>query len=130
MPSIEIDFDVFKEITRLRETEQVTANDILRSLFKLKPKQNRNVSEVLGGRSWVVKEVTFPHGTEFSATYKGQEFKAVVDDGALLLKGKKYSSPSSAAVSITGNPVNGWNFWKCRLPGKQSWDIIEKYRNQ
>jgi len=130
MPNIEIDFDVFKEITRLRETEHMTPNDVLRNLFKLKSKQNKNIPDVSVGKSWVVKEVIFPHGTEFSAIYKGQEFKAIVDNGALLLKGKRFSSPSSAAVSITGNPVNGWVFWKCKLPGKQSWDIIEKYRNQ
>jgi hypothetical protein len=129
MPTIEIDFDVFKKITSLRETEQITPNDVLRELLNL-PKRNKNIIDVSAGKSWMVKGVSFPHGTEFSAIYKGQEYKAIVDNGALLIKNKRFFSPSLAAVSITGYPVNGWNFWKCKMPGKQNWDLIESYRNQ
>ena len=130
MYTVEIDFDVLKEITARRDSEYVTPNDVLRKLFKLKPKQNKKDSYATVGKPWVAKGVFFPHDTEFSAVYKGQEFDAIVNDGALVLNGKRFSSPSSAAVSITGNPVNGWIFWKCKLPGQQTWQIIEKYRNQ
>ena len=129
MPNIEIDFDVFKEITTRRDTEQVTPNDVLRKLFNLKSHQVKHISDIHAGKPWVVKGVTFPHNTEFLATYKGQNFHAVVNNGALVLNGKKFPSPSAAAVSITGNPVNGWIFWKCKLPGQQNWEVIEKYRN-
>ncbi len=128
MPSIEIDFDVFKAITICRSSEDVTPNDVLRELFKLKPNRDKTTSDLTAGKPWVVKGVHFPHGTEFSAVYKGQSFQAIVDNGALVLNGKNFSSPSSAAVSITGNPVNGWIFWKCKMPGKQNWEIIESYR--
>jgi hypothetical protein len=77
----------------------------------------------------MVKGVKFPHGTEFRATYKGQIFNGVVEDGALAVNGKRFSSPSAAAVAITGNPVNGWIFWECKMPGQTKWKTIKSYRN-
>ena len=130
MRTVEIDFDVFKEITLRRSTEDVTPNDVLREVFGLEPKRGGNGSGVPTGKPWVTKGVAFPHGTEFRATYKGQIFHAIVNDGALVLNGNRFSSPSAAAVSITGNPVNGWVFWECKMPGKQAWEIIKRYRNQ
>lgn len=47
-----------------------------------------------------------------------------VQSGALVVDGKPYDSPSAAAVAITGNAVNGWRFWECRLPGKSGWQLI------
>ena len=29
---------------------------------------------------------------------------------------------------ITGNPVNGWNFWQCRFPGQSAWQDIRSLR--
>ncbi|MCG2830393.1 MAG: hypothetical protein L6302_05020 [Desulfobacteraceae bacterium] len=130
MKTIEIDFDVFKEITLRRATEKVSHNDVLRELFGLEPKNSSDMSVATAGKSWVTKGVEFPHGTKFRATYKGQIFHATVEDGALVLNGKRFLSPSSAAVSITENPVNGWVFWECRLTENESWQIIKKYRNQ
>jgi len=129
MNSIEIDFDVFKEITNRRVSESVTPNDVLRKIFGLESKQNTNVTVPISGNPWVIKGVTFHHGTEFKATYKGREHHGIVDNGALDVKGKRFASPSAAAVSITRNSVNGWNFWECKMPGNQSWQLIESYRN-
>ena len=39
MQTIEIDFDVFKEITVRRKNEGITPNDVLRELFGLEPRQ-------------------------------------------------------------------------------------------
>lgn len=130
MKTIEIDFDVFKEITLRRTTEEVSHNDVLRELFGLKPKNSGDVSVATAEKPWVIKGVEFPNGTEFRATYKGQIFYATVEDGALVLNGNRFSSPSSAAISITGNSVNGWIFWECRLPGNESWQIMKKHRKQ
>ncbi|MEK6592447.1 MAG: DUF2924 domain-containing protein [Pseudomonadota bacterium] len=77
---------------------------------------------------WATKGVRFPAGTEFRANYKGQTHLARVESGALVLNGRRYDTPSSAAMSITGNPVNGWTFWGCRLPGQASWRIIKALR--
>ena len=77
----------------------------------------------------IVKNVRFPQGTDFRAFYKGQTHTARVEGGALMLaNGERFDSPSAAAISITGNSVNGWIFWECRLPGKSSWQRIDALR--
>jgi len=128
--TIEIDFEVFKEITNRRLTEEVTPNDVLRGLLNLPPrkKQANDESGKLGGAPWVTKNISFPHGTEFKAIYKGKEYSAVVNNGALELNGKRFSSPSAAAMSITNVPVNGWTFWKCKKPNQGSWKVMKEYR--
>ncbi|MBL7179144.1 MAG: hypothetical protein ABIK98_05595 [Pseudomonadota bacterium] len=80
-------------------------------------------------RPWVIKGVTFPHGTEFRSKYKGYFYYGKVFGGALVLKGKRFLSPSAAAVSITRNPVDGWVFWHCKLPGHSCWVNICEFKN-
>ena len=129
MRTIEVDFDVFKAITMRRASEDVSENDVLRELLGLPRKKSPphpQASAVPG--DWVTKGVRFPAGTEFRATYKGQTWLARVEGGALVLNDNRFDSPSAAAISITGNPVNGWNFWQCRLPGQASWQIIKALR--
>lgn len=77
---------------------------------------------------WVVDGVAFPNGTEFRGKYKGYCYYAQVCDGALMLNGKKFLSPSAAAVSITRNAVDGWLFWDCKLPGDSSWVSIYEFK--
>ena len=101
MQTIEIDFDVFKQITVRRKNESVTPNEVLRELFGLEPRQGPMPQEVQSGKPWVVKGVVFPHGTEFRKSYKGQMYHARIDNGSLLLNGKKFSSPSAAAMSAS-----------------------------
>lgn len=128
MHSIEIDFDVFKKLTLRRATEDVTYNDVLRELLGLNSTKPAHVEPhtVTGG--WFTKGVTFPEGTEFRASYKGQAYNGKVESGLLVVNGKRYDSPSAAAVAITGRPTNGWIFWECRLPGKTSWQMIKSFR--
>lgn len=130
MQTIEIDFDVFKEITARRKNEDITPNDVLRELFGLEPRQGPMTQKDQPGKPWVAKGVVFPHGTEFRSSYKGEMYYARVDNGSLVLNSKKFYSPSAAAVSITGNPVNGWIFWECKLPGKQNWQSINTLRGR
>jgi hypothetical protein len=55
-------------------------------------------------------------GSEFVKEYKGKTYKlkvVKVDRGAgFQLRGTIFSSPSSAAKSITKTEINGWRFWK------------------
>ncbi|MDA8412240.1 MAG: hypothetical protein M0023_00435 [Desulfobacteraceae bacterium] len=130
MTTIEIDFDVFKELTIRRTTETVTYNDVLREMLglnalKASPVITDNSSSA---GSWTTKGVTFPAGTEFRASYKGQTVTGKVESGMLLVNGKRFDSPSSAAGSITGTMVNGWIFWECRIPGKMNWQLIKSLR--
>lgn len=127
MQTIEIDFEVFKELTLRRKSEEETYNDVLRDLLKLSKDKGKH--DTLGsGSPWVSKNVVFPHGTDFRGVYKGQAYFGKVDNGALVINGERFTAPSAAAVSITNNSINGWNFWECKLPGQSKWIKINKLR--
>ena len=129
MRTIEVDFDVYKALTMRRPAEHVSENDVLRQILGLPTKREPSVeSAVPAPGDWVTKGVRFIAGTEFRAKHKGQIWLGRVEGGALVLNGKRYDTPSAAAVSITGNPVNGWTFWECRLPGQAGWRIIKSLR--
>lgn len=130
MQTIEIDFDVFKEITVRRKNENITPNEVLRELFGLGPREEPMAQKAQSGRPWVAKGVVFPHGTEFRGSHKGQMYYGKVDDGYFVLNDKKFSSPSPAAIEVTGTSVNGWRFWECKLPGRQNWQSINTLRDR
>jgi hypothetical protein len=108
----------------------MTENDVIRKLLglskaaKLSHPPNPEPSQL----PWVSKGVSFPNSTQFRAAYKGQQYTGAVENGALVVKGERYTSPSAAAVAITGNPVNGWRFWECLLPGESQWTLITNLR--
>jgi hypothetical protein len=132
MRTIEVDFDVYKALMMQRPAEDVTENDVLRKLLRL-PRRKAAPAPAPAGPGpgdWITKGVRFPEGTEFRAHYKGQTYLGRVESGALMLNGKPYDSPSSAAVSITGSAVNGWRFWEARLPGEAGWKMIESLRRR
>ena len=53
----------------------------------------------------------FPEGTQFRATYKRETFTASISEGAWRDdEGFVSTSPSDAAVKISGTKVNGWKF--------------------
>lgn len=131
MHSVEIDFEVFKQLTIRRHTEEVTYNDVIRELLGLEPASKSSApSDENDENDWIVKGVRFPVNTEFRAVYKGQLQTGKVENGVLVVNGKTYDSPSAAAISITGNSVNGWRFWECKLPGSANWKLIETVRKQ
>ena len=132
MPQIDIDFDVFKELTNRRPAEDVTYNDVIRDLLKLrKLTPKTSLGGANGGRPWVVSDTSFPVGSEFTADYKGETCSGFVKDGKLELSdGTKFTTPSAAAVHITGSNVNGWRFWKCKLPGASQFVLIERLRGK
>jgi hypothetical protein len=129
MPAIEVDFDVFKAITARRPREDVTANDVLRELLRLPPIEVTSRKQRPAPGDWVPKGVRVPAGSELRAHYKGQLHMAEVSSGALVLNGKRFDSPSAAAVSITTHPVNGWTFWEVRLPGQGRWTRLKDLRS-
>jgi hypothetical protein len=134
--TIEVDFDVYKALTLRRPTESVTENDVLRELLGLPPAAQSQPStlpssiahSVSEPGAWITKGVRFPAGTEFRAHYKGETHLARVQNGALVVNGQRYDTPSAAAMAITGSPVNGWMFWECRLPGRAAWQMIKALR--
>ena len=127
MVDINVDFEVFKELTIRRNSEDVTENEVIRELLGMK---NEKGTEINGehGIPWISKGVSFPHAAEFRTSYKGQQYFGSVQNGALVVNGKRYSSPSAAAFSITGSPVNGWCFWECLMPGTTKWKTATTFR--
>ena len=130
MNTIDVDFEVFKQLTIKRETEEVTYNDVIRDLLGLQTTKGEiaQAAKMDTNNDWVVKNVRFPEGTEFRATYKGRSHLGIVRSGELVVNGQSFNSPSAAAISITENSVNGWKFWECKFPGKSSWRLIETLR--
>jgi hypothetical protein len=127
---IEIDFDVFKELTNRRDHEGVSYNDVLRRILQL-PVPLFQMKEVTGDRPWRISGTTFPVGSEFAADYKGTSYTGAVKDGKLVLSdGFRSDTPSAAAVHVTGSATNGWRFWKCRLPGSSQFVPIERLRGK
>lgn len=129
MPTIEVDFDVFKALTARRPSEDISENDVIRQILGLPTKgpSPAQPAAVAPG-DWVTKGVRFPAGTEFRAAYKGQTYLGRVEGGSLVLSGKRFDTPSAAAMSITDSPVNGWTFWEARLPGQAGWKMIKTLR--
>ena len=131
MPQIEIDFEVFKHLTNLRSAESVTYNDVIREHFKLPPTAKPGKTAASSGKPWVVSDTSFPAGSEFIADYKGKTHSGIVRDGKLELSdGRKFTTPSAAAMGITTSNVNGWRFWKCKLPGASQFVLIERLRGK
>lgn len=128
MYSIEVDFDVYKQLTVRRVNEEMTYNDVVRELLGLGVVKTTVVDGAPPRNSeadWVIKNMRLPAGTECRATYKGQRFLAHVESAALVLPdGTRHKSPSSAAQAITKTSVNGWIFWECKLPGKSQWQRL------
>ena len=131
MPQIEIDFEVFKALTNRRATENVTYNDVIRDLLELPQPSRPAPSALNGSKPWVVSDTSFPAGTEFTADYKGKTYSGVVKDGKLELSdGHKFSTPSAAAMHVTQTNVNGWRFWRCKVPGSAQYVLVERLREK
>jgi hypothetical protein len=128
--SVPIDFEVFKALTARLKSPADTYNNVLRRELKLGETAITAVDSASPGRPWLVEGVTFPSGTEFRARYKRGTHVGRVEDGALVVNGERFTSPSPAAIAITGNSVNGWKFWECRRPGQTTWIGIDTLRKK
>jgi hypothetical protein len=126
MTTIEVDFDVFKELTVRRRTEATTYNDVIRELLRL-PLVSRDATPTVG-LGWVQKGVTFPNGTEFRATYKGATYLGKVVNELMIVNGNPVKSLSEAAHQITGTSINGWRFWFCRLPNAAGYVLADSLK--
>jgi len=126
MKQIEIDFDVYKMLTGMLETEETTYSDVIRRLAK---PPTQTLSQTVG-KSFLADGVEFPHGTDFRMRHKGQWFTARVLNGCLIVDGRRYSSVSKPACEITHTSVNGWKYWECRFPGHTDWQSIDTLRHR
>lgn len=124
---IEIDFEVFKQLTALRQSESDSYNAVIRRLLKLDTADD--FEQLLGGAGVWFNGVHFPDGTQFRATYKGQTFHASIANSHWTdSDGNIRTSPSEAAARITSTNINGWRFWHALLPGSSNWVRLDALR--
>jgi hypothetical protein len=124
MPTIDIDFEVFKVLTMRRISEADSYDDVIRRLLALpanppmaaNPKASNPASP-----PWVSKGVTFLEGSEFRANYKGEMVAAHVKNGRLMYGTGASSSLSHAARLVTNTSVDGWTFWEVKRPADIEW---------
>lgn len=114
--NIEIDFEVFQELTSKRKSEEDGYNEVIRRLLKL-PEKLGGMGSSPDNSGWVSKGYHFPEGTEFKAEFRGMEYFAAIKGGKFIYDGVSYSSFSGAAKAITGSQRNGWDFWSQKQPG-------------
>ncbi|MEE4213252.1 MAG: hypothetical protein V2I43_28745 [Parvularcula sp.] len=130
MAAVEIDFEVYKELTARRDTEDTTYNDVIRDLLGLEPKSDALGTPNDDVEGLELKGVFLPNGTLLRATYKGQTYSAEIENGAWIgSDGKQRNTPSEAACAITHNNVNGWRFWNAKRPNDARWRILGSLRS-
>lgn len=128
MQQIDIDFDVFKSLTALRESESHTFNDVLRALLKLpdvlRGEPSKTIQSLQDGR--LVGGRFLPNGTALRAAYKGAFRVAEIQDGNWVNEGGTvFKSASAAARGITNNSVNGLTFWEAKRPSDSGWLMLK-----
>ncbi|KUO56509.1 MAG: hypothetical protein APF78_09270 [Sphingomonadales bacterium BRH_c3] len=129
MATVEIDFDVYKELTARRATETTTYNDVIRELLEMDAEPELANSGEASSGGLEMKGVFLPNGTQLRVTYKGQTYTAEIKDGAWLgSDGVRRNSPSDAACAITQTNVNGWRFWKVKRPSDTRWQVLNALR--
>jgi hypothetical protein len=128
MVTIDVDFDVFKQLTMRRQSESDSYSDVVRRLLlsgEAPPPIPLSVS-----KGATFKGVHFPNCTQFRVTYKGRTHTAEIKDGEWVgADGEFRASPSEAAHAVTKTNVNGWRFWECKRPEDQQWHLIDRLRS-
>lgn len=124
------DFDFLSEPFSQQSSNKASQADFFEWPHDRGNVKQKSAENSVGSLPWVVENVSFPNGTEFRGKYKGCFYYGEVENGALIINGKKFSSLSAAAVVITRNPVDGWLFWDCKLPGEPSWMNVHKIKKR
>jgi hypothetical protein len=129
MATIEIDFDLFKELTLRRSSESETMSDVIRKALAATAPTRLDASKPPTAGGVVYSGVTFPEGTQFQATYKGRTYHAEIKNGSWVgSDGVVRRSPSDAATGVTNTNVNGWRFWRAKRPGDTSFRLMDLLR--
>jgi hypothetical protein len=135
MPTIEVDFETFKEITVRRPNEKVTEGDVVRAALGL-PTKNSGLDNVttrgIGGQFWYSEGVPFPMGTRLRHVYRGgKTAEAEITKDGVKIGAETFPGLSPAASFSAGHQANGWQFWEvCNSEGR--WvkaDILRQRRD-
>lgn len=127
MKTVEIDLEIHRLIEANRTSFDEPRLTILRRLLGLSSIPTEEQKQGPSGLN-LSDGVFLPDGTRFKRIYKGKEYQAEVRGGQIALDGKKYKSPSGAAMAITGSPVNGWRFWQVKKPEDSEWRLLDQIR--
>jgi len=138
---IEVDFDVFKELTARRDHEGHTYNDVLREMLGLdsiqEPEAPESPLQAAGDalsrpfhfKGFFSRGLHLPGGTLLRARYKQREYRAHIEGECWVDEnGREHTSPSAAAAAITGTNVNGLRFWEAKRPNDTAWRRLELLR--
>jgi hypothetical protein len=129
MFTIEIDFQLYRELTYLRQSEEESYADVIRKLLKLPPSPKTAATNPLA-KPWISEGVTFPSGTQFRGTRKGKTYTAEVDDGQLIAGGNPCAGLSPAVKAVTGKGENGWRFWEVKRPADPDFIPVDQLRKK
>jgi len=134
---IDIDIDVHKAIEAERRDFTETDNSVLRRLLGIEDDDLASVS-AKEKRAWCGKGhsagLWLPHGTDLRLRYNTTNLEGVVDDGALVFNGERFSSPSGVRQLCRTRKgevphLNGKTIIDARLPGSSEWvrlDALEE----
>ena len=127
--NIEIDFDVFKALTGLRESERDSYNTVIRRLLKLPDEPTiPDSASAQNGKMWKFGGGSLPVGTILRGKYKGVGYQAELTEHSIRLNGVDYDTPSKAAMAISKSSVNGWIFWEFQNPNVGGWSPLAACR--
>lgn len=129
MPTMKVSEETLRRIDdHAIPYEDNSREDVIKRLLaKAENDRNGRGGHTESPADLVTRAGRIPHGSDLRATYKGKEYHARVDDGSIVWNGRRFGSPSKAAVAVirsTGSDrttENGWRFWEIRLPNQEEW---------
>jgi hypothetical protein len=103
---------------QLRQQQKLEWLELIGKEMELIERDDERPGRSAGRRSILAGYVD--RAMSLRATYKRKGYRARVRKNGSIRVGKKvFTSPSQAAAEITGQPTNGWWFWKFeRAPGQ------------
>jgi hypothetical protein len=112
MPTIEVDFETFKEITARRRTESMTEGDVVREALGIAPPGAQT-----DGALWHSEGAAFAEGTKLRHVFRsGRIVTAEISRDGVVWNGRCFKGMSPAAASSAGHQANGWQFWEVQMP--------------
>ena len=139
--TIEIDFDIHKLIEVERKSFDEPPHLALRRLLGLPPVSNEpplSALEMPSGRPFVQDGVELPHGSPMRMEYNRgkQVIEGKIINGKLVVNGRTFDSLSGAASELAvtkkgeATKLNGWLYWRVKLPGETGWKLLSNLRSQ
>jgi hypothetical protein len=112
MPTIDVDFESFKEITARRTTESMTEGDVVRAALGLGNAPAASSGGAHTGGHWLSEGVQFPIGLQLKHWFRdGRIVEAKIVSDGINVNGKVFGGLSPAGVEVAGYQLNGWRFW-------------------